>query len=217
MMTSDQQLDGGAADLSDEGPSLLTRTLHWLMALLVVFQGLLGYANLHVGWFLHHEMAGIVLHQEVGLAILFVAVWMMLQRLIEGRRSGHGLSSMQARLAGIVHAALYLLILAESFLGIWIMGLTGAGLSFLFWHIGLPIAPDPQLVYSGGLMQIHAFIAGTLATLIVGHAAAALHHHVVLGDDVLRRMLLWKPQPRQPERRRFRAPATPVTDAAGDR
>lgn len=213
MMTSDQQLDGAATARSDEGPSLLTRTLHWLMALLVVFQGVLGYANLHIGWFLRHEMAGIVLHQEVGLAILFIAVWMLLQRLIDGRRSGHGLSSMQARLAGIVHAALYLLILAESFLGIWIMGLTGAGLSFFFWHIGLPIAPDPQLVYSGGLMQIHAFVAGTLAMLITGHAVAAMHHHFILGDDVLRRMLPWKPRS---ERSPFRAPARPVADAAGD-
>ena len=214
MMTSDQQLDGAAIRVPDDGPSLLTRSLHWLMALLVVFQGLLGYANLHVGWFFHHEMAGIAMHQEIGLAILFVAVWMMLQRLIEGRSSGHGLSSTQARLAGIVHAALYLLILAESFLGIWIMGLTGAGLSFLFWHINLPIAPDPMLVYSGGLMQIHAFIAGTLATLIMGHAVAALHHHFVLGDDVLRRMLPWKPRS---SRTTFRGPATPMADAAGDR
>jgi superoxide oxidase len=214
MMPSDQKPHGATVALPDEGPSLLARTLHWLMALLVVFQGLLGYANLHVDWFRHHEMAGIVMHQEVGLAILFIALWMLFQRLIERRRSGHGLSSMQARLAGVAHGVLYLLIFAESFLGIWIMGLTGAGLSFVFWHVGLPIAPDPRLVYSGGLMQIHAFIAGTLATLVVGHAIAALHHHFVLGDDVLRRMLPWKPRP---ERAAFRAPATPVADAAGER
>lgn len=212
MTTLDYKRNGAAASAADDGPSLVTRSLHWTMAGLVVFQGLLGFANLHVGWFLHREMAGIAVHQEVGLAILLLAVLMMLQRLVEGRRSGHGVSPVQARLAAIVHAGLYLLILAESFLGIWIMGLTGMGLHVLAWHIGLPVAPDPQMVYGGGLMQLHAFIAGLLATLIVGHALAALHHHYILGDDVLLRMLPWRP-------RGMRAPlgATPVTDAAGDR
>lgn len=211
MMTVDHKRKRVAPNMSNEGPSLVTRALHWTMAGLVVLQGLLGFANLHIAWFLRREMAGIAVHEQIGLAILLLAVLMMLQRLVEGRRSGHGVSAVQARLAAIVHAGLYLLILAESFLGIWMMGLTGMGLHVLFWHFGLPITPDPRLVYGGGLLQLHAFVAGLLATLIIGHAMAALHHHYVVGDDVLRRMLPWRP-------RTLRAPigATPVADV-GDR
>lgn len=170
-------------------PSLIIRSLHWLIAVLVVFQGLLGYANLHVAWFHARLATGIYVHEEVGLSILVLTIWMLLQRVLEGRGSGYGLESVQAKLAGYMHLALYLLIFVQSFLGIWMMGLLGRGLKVFVWNFALPIAPDPLFVF-GGLLQIHAAVAGLLALAIVGHSLAALHHHFVLHDDVLKRMSL---------------------------
>ncbi|APZ43617.1 cytochrome b [Acidihalobacter ferrooxydans] len=180
-----------ARETEAKQPGLIGRALHWSVALLVIFQGLLGYANLHFTWFYGQGLTTIALHEDVGLMIFVLTLWMLAQRWFEGRRSGHGLDALQSGLAAAMHAALYGLILAESLLGIWIMGLTGDGLSFLFWHINLPIKPDPMLVY-GWVMQLHAAVAATLASAVALHALAALHHHFVIGDDVLRRMLPWK-------------------------
>lgn len=172
-------------------PGLLLRMLHWSVALLVIFQGLLGFANLHVAWFYEQRATTIALHEEVGVLILFLTVAMLALRWIEGRRSGHGLDPMQTRLAALMHAALYFLILSESLFGIWIVGLLGHPLTFFLWHVSLPVSPNPQAVFEGGLMQVHAAVAAALASAAVLHALAALHHHYILGDDVLRRMLPW--------------------------
>ena len=186
------------ADIAIENPpSLLSRLLHWTVALLVIFQGLLGYANLHVGWFVSRRGFTIGLHEELGVLIALFTLAMLGLRVLEGRRSGHGLAPAQARLAAWMHAALYFLILAECALGVWIVGMLGTGLTFFFWHIPLPVRPDPQAVFEGGWMQVHAAIAAALASAAVLHALAALHHHYVLGDDVLRRMLPWRRRPRR--------------------
>ncbi|APZ43073.1 cytochrome b [Acidihalobacter ferrooxydans] len=171
--------------------SLTSRSLHWLITLLVIFQGLLGYANLHVAWFHERLATGMLVHEEAGLILLGLTLWMLMLRWIEGRRPADGLSKRQAQLAGMMHAALYLLIFIQSALGIWMMGLLGRGLTLFFWHVGLPITADPRLVF-GGVLQIHAAVAALLAFAIVVHALAAFHHHFVLRDNVLRHMLPWR-------------------------
>lgn len=171
--------------------SLTRRLLHWMIALLVIFQGLLGYANLHVAWFQERLATGMLVHEEAGLILLGLTLWMLLLRWIEGRRPADGLSKRQAQLAGMMHTALYLLIFIQSALGIWMMGLLGSGLTLFFWHVGLPITADPRLAFRG-VLQIHAAVAALLAFAIVGHTLAAFYHHFVRRDNVLRDMLFWR-------------------------
>jgi cytochrome b561 len=55
----------------------------------------------------------------------------------------------------------------------------------------LPLAalvPDPA-VAEAVLKRVHALGAWFLAALLAVHVAAALRHHLLLRDDVLRRML----------------------------
>ncbi len=39
------------------------------------------------------------------------------------------------------------------------------------------------------LLTLHAILAWSLAVIVLGHSLAALHHHLVLKDEVLWRML----------------------------
>lgn len=50
------------------------------------------------------------------------------------------------------------------------------------------LAPDPAAA-EGVLKRVHALGAWFLAALLAIHVAAALRHHLLLRDDVLRRML----------------------------
>lgn len=178
----------GDQALADDRPGALSRGLHWALALLIVFQGVLGAANLRVHWLHAHAAASVAVHQDVGLLILLLTLWMLALRAFEGRRSGLGLPGLQAKLAGWMHAGLYALIVGEALLGLWLVGLRGKGLTLIVWHVPLPVRPDPQIIFHGA-MQFHALLALSLAALIVGHALAALYHHFVLRDSVLRRML----------------------------
>jgi len=58
-----------------------------------------------------------------------------------------------------------------------------------FGLIQLPdLVPKSQRLYDA-LLQTHHLLAWALAAIVVLHVAAALKHHYVLKDDVLRRML----------------------------
>ncbi|MDX5936219.1 cytochrome b [Acidithiobacillus thiooxidans] len=170
------------------GESALFKVLHWLIAVLIVFQGLLGAANLRIAWLQDHLASAIVVHEEIGLLILLLTLSLFIVRVITGRRSGAGAQPSHQLWAKMVHGAFYGLIFVECAIGIWIMGLLGKGLTILAWHMPLPITADPHFAFST-VLQWHAAVALTLAFLIVIHSLAALYHHYVLRDHTLTRML----------------------------
>ena len=51
----------------------------------------------------------------------------------------------------------------------------------------LPIAPDKNLVSAA--FQMHGFFAVAILVLVTIHVLAALYHHYVKRDTILRRML----------------------------
>jgi cytochrome b561 len=56
-------------------------------------------------------------------------------------------------------------------------------------HIPSPFGVDREL--GEAMKHVHHFLAWTLLALVSIHVLAALYHHVLLRDDVLRRMLPW--------------------------
>lgn len=93
----------------------------------------------------------------------------------------------QARLAALMHLALYAFLLAMPLLG-W-LALSAAGKPIPFFGLQLPplLAADKAL--AGSLEEIHETI-GTIGYYLVGlHAAAALFHHYWTRDNTLLRML----------------------------
>ncbi|MBE7521797.1 MAG: cytochrome b [Burkholderiales bacterium] len=90
-------------------------------------------------------------------------------------------------LAGSMHVALYAFLVAMPLLG-W-LAVSAKGRPVPFFGAELPplIAPDKALAKN--LEDLHEAL-GTIGYFLIGvHAAAALFHHHVRGDDTLRRML----------------------------
>jgi cytochrome b561 len=177
--------------ISNTNSRAIIPLLHWAIAVLIIFQGILGAANLRILWLREHLATAIIVHEEVGLLILLLTLTLLFSRIYLGRRSGEGTALLHRRLARLVHTAFYVLIFLECCVGILMMGLLGKGITILFWHWNIPITPDPKLVFQD-ILQIHAAIALILAGLIVIHSIAALYHHYILRDDVLVRMLTIK-------------------------
>ncbi len=101
-----------------------------------------------------------------------------------------GTPAWQRTAAWISHRLLYLLTFATAIVG-WLMSGT-------FEHPLEPkvfgLLPAPQLLLAGSpygklLAEIHETLAIALMTLVGVHVAAALYHHFVLRDSVLRRMV----------------------------
>ena len=61
--------------------------LHWIIAVLIIFQGLLGVAMLRIAWLQQRLGSSILVHEQVGVLILLLTVILLTLRLYIGRRS----------------------------------------------------------------------------------------------------------------------------------
>jgi cytochrome b561 len=90
------------------------------------------------------------------------------------------------------HVLLYVLMLALPLSG-WLLN-SAAGVPFrIFWRIPLPslIEPDKHIAAIAAL--VHLFLFFVIAALLLVHIGAALRHHFIKHNDVLRSMLpTWK-------------------------
>lgn len=159
--------------------------LHWATAALVIALWSLGQT---IDWFPRgsartaarsvHIILGIIL----GLILCYRIVW----RSGKGRRLPPSGTGVFQRLATLLHFALYLALLATVSFGlanVWVRGDT------LFNIVTFPAFDPGNKVLRGQVGDLHALAANILLALAGMHAAAALLHHFVWHDDVLRRMM----------------------------
>ena len=162
--------------------------LHWLtLALLIGVYGCINLIELYPKGSAPREALK-AWHFMLGLTVLLMVAGRLLNRLF-GRAPGvfPPLPRWHARLAGLIHGALYAFMVAMPLLG-W-LALSAAGKPIPFFGLDLPalLAPDKNLAES--LKEIHETV-GTLGYFLIGaHALAALFHHFVTRDNTLVRML----------------------------
>ncbi|WP_425479344.1 cytochrome b/b6 domain-containing protein [Lysobacter enzymogenes] len=130
-------------------------------------------------------------HRHFGLlvlALLCLRIGLRLRLAATRRAAGTGpLARMERIAAAITHAALYASLLALPLLG-WALSDALAKPVHLF-GVALPslVEPDPDL--ADALQAWHLDAAWALLALAALHAGAALWHHFVRRDEVLRNML----------------------------
>jgi cytochrome b561 len=162
-----------------------TIQLHWTTAILV---GLLwGIAQI-VDWFpkgapkIAVRSVHIVLGVLLGAILLFRIVW----RTRSGRRLRAANGGVTGYIARAVHWVLYAGLAAVIVLGISNAWVRGDSLFSLF-HIPKLHSSNPQLKPT--VEYLHKTFANALMILAAAHALAAIVHHFILRDGVLRRML----------------------------
>ncbi|KAF1013395.1 MAG: Cytochrome b561 [Stenotrophomonas maltophilia] len=164
----------------------VARALHWLMAVLIVAMLFIGVAMVSV---IAARPLLIDLHRPLGIAILVLAVIRLGYRLRHRPPAlPADLSRLQVVGAHASHLLLYALILAMPLLG-W--ALLSAGGYPVTLGAGLhlpPIAPHDATLYAW-LRSAHGWLAYLLFGVVLAHLGAALFHHWVRRDSVLRSML----------------------------
>ncbi|WP_343883058.1 cytochrome b [Rhodanobacter caeni] len=167
----------------------LSIAMHWLMLLLLI--GVYACINLRElfprGSDLRDGLK--TWHFMLGLAVLALVVVRLALRWAAGAQPGiqPPPPHWQQRLAGLMHLALYLFMIAMPLLG-WLT-LSAAGKPIPFFGLSLPALVGADEALAGTFKEIHETI-GTIGYYLIGlHAAAALFHHYVARDNTLRRML----------------------------
>ncbi|GIL41228.1 cytochrome b [Roseiterribacter gracilis] len=162
--------------------------LHWLIAAALV-------ALFWIGW----EMTDLdlgpdklrlyALHKSIGLTVLLAVVVRLLWRATHRPPAlPADIARWQHTVSAITHWSLYALLLLIPLSGWLLNGTTGFPISW-FGQFGVPnlIGADPSLKDTASF--VHETFGKILLALVALHVAGALHHHFVLRDAVLTRMV----------------------------
>lgn len=174
---------------------------HWVTAGLVT-------ASFAIAWIrkpieeLAFRVFWLDVHRTIGLIILTLTSVRLIMRLAAGPVSRRAELPTSFWLASrLTHSLIYLLLIAMPLLG-W------AQSSARVRHLNLFGVPLPPLIrhdrdFAEVLGWWHEQLGWVLFGLILLHSLAALYHHYVRRDDVLRQMVLKSPRRAQEERQSY--------------
>ncbi|NIA71118.1 cytochrome b [Pelagibius litoralis] len=166
----------------------VAQTLHWVTVAL--FAAIFALAWIQDGLPLSPEKIRLInLHKSVGVTILVLAVLRLVWRWYSAPPVlPAGMAGWELQLAHASHVALYVVLLAQPTIGI----LHSAAANFpvvVFGLFTLPALIDPSEEVKVILGQAHYWLANAILALVAVHVLAALRHHFVVKDAVLKRML----------------------------
>ena len=167
--------------------SLSMRLFHWGMAALVMSMlaaGLLMIRSLEP-W----QLPLITLHKAFGvLAVVLVIVRLLNRMRHQLPALPEGLSTLQKTVASASHWLLYSLLFAMPVSG-YLMQYFAARPVEVFGWFRLPAAMQVNIHHYALFRELHGWLAIALAGAVALHIAAALHHHFIRKDNVLKSML----------------------------
>lgn len=164
------------------------KSLHWLIVALLIAQFIFAWTMPHIGR--NTPVTTLIsLHFTFGIIILAVAIVRLGWRLSHGEpKPEDGLPPWQTLSAQVTHWLLYLLLFVVPILG-WINA-SWRGMPVVMFGLELPkliATRSPGWQWTG---DVHGLLANYLMLALVGlHVAAALYHHFIRHDGVLKRML----------------------------
>jgi cytochrome b561 len=163
--------------------------LHWLIALAIVSAFIMGLVMTSIPGFTPMKLRYFSWHKWIGVTVFALAVLRVLWRHFN-KPPPHpaNLPAWQNQAANAMHIVLYILIFAVPLSGYLYTLAAGVPVTYLgLWPMPVFMAPNPEL--KPLLRDVHYWLDMTMAALVIAHAGAALKHHVIDRDTVLKRML----------------------------
>ena len=170
--------------------SATARFFHWLTVLLILITFPIGFIMTERGeagiWdattnFLYSS------HKSLGVLILTVIALRLIYRVFNGAPPDEPtLKGLQRVAAHTAHWSLYALLIAIPIVG-WTATSMFPALD-VFGLVKLPALASPNKAMAEQLFEVHDVLGKILLIIVAIHVAAALMHHFILRDGVLRRM-----------------------------
>lgn len=165
---------------------LLSRILHWTMAVLVLAMLFIGIGMVSTTSSRYYDL--LTVHKTIGIVILALVAIRLVNRLIDPPPPlPADLPTWQALMAKASHIILYALMFALPIIG-WSMLSAGGYPIVIFGAIDLPAILPHDIALFAILRTTHTILAFALFATFLAHLGAALFHGLIRRDGVLRSM-----------------------------
>jgi cytochrome b561 len=163
--------------------------LHWLIAALMICGFYIGWIMTDIPGFTPTKLKYFSWHKWLGVTVFALALLRVLWRATHRAPALYTATpSWQKAAAHLVHALLYLLMLAIPLSGYFYSSAAGIQVVYL-GIVPLPTIIGPDQALKATLRTLHVRLDYTLLTLVSLHVLAALKHQFVDRDGLLGRMV----------------------------
>ena len=166
--------------------SPVAMSLHWIMAALILFSGIVGL--LLDDWPKASKLLWINIHAQVGLLVLVLLmarIWW--RRTHTPPKLPPDVSEISRRVSHPAHLLIYAVMLVTPLVGIVAFVWHARVFDFGLFAIDFGVKSNAPVFHQAE--DIHLWLTYGLFALVAGHAVAALWHHFISRDTVLLRML----------------------------
>lgn len=164
---------------TNEKWSIPLRSLHWLMAVLLIVQWASG------NW---DDWLGVRNHVSLGLLVVPLALLRLLVRVQSRRPGADQPVTLPDRLAGLVHALFYAVMFALPISGVLWRQAGGRAVSFFGWF-DLPTLVAADKAFAHTLHEVHEVLGTVFLVLLALHVLGALKRQFLDRQPLLQRML----------------------------
>lgn len=165
----------------------VAKSFHWLLFLMLTFSIVAGnfLATMPKG---AEKLQAAGMHKSFGAVILMLIMLRLVWRLINKTpRLPEGTTTGGAFAAKAMHWGLYLLMFAQPLSGIMMSQAAGIPISFFgLFESPIFLNKDPELAKI--FFNIHGTVWVILIIAVIGHVGAALRHHFIKKNNVLKQM-----------------------------
>jgi len=178
----------------------VAKAFHWLTLLLLIGSFTIAYSMVDMR-ISPRKLELYSWHKWVGVTIFLIVILRLAWRLRNPAPPlPEGMSTLQRRLAALSHILLYTILIVMPLTG-WVMS---SARNLPLVYLGLIEIPSPfgvDQALGDALKVVHFYLSLALLFFVGVHVLAALQHHFILRDDILRRMLPWglPPSTKPPE------------------
>ena len=181
--------DGIQFNNSDQRFGLISITLHWTDALLMIGLIILGYYMTELTYLHPNYTISYTIHKSIGI-LVFELAWVQLLWTLVSYRPGplptH--KPWQRMAAHIVHYSLLILMPLIAFSGFAISSAEGQAVGFFDWY-AIPAFLPHRAGLADTAGEIHYYLAYGTTALIALHILAACKHQLIDKDGTISRML----------------------------
>lgn len=168
------------------GYGLVSRMLHWLMALAIVAMFGLGIWMVELDYYSPYYRSAPDIHKSVGILLLIALAFRFGWRVANVRPADDDLSAVERTAARVVHWGFYPLLLALMVSGYLISTADGRPIE-VFGLFSVP-SPGENKGLEDTAGAVHEWLAYIVMALAAVHVAGALKHHVIDRGRTLKRM-----------------------------
>lgn len=163
----------------------VAKALHWLMAIAIIMMLIMGYFLEDLKSPEYYKA-----HKAIGFILLLLAILRLIWRIVNPvPKYDTSMPKIMALLAHLGHYTLYLLMIIMPLSAFIASNAAFRPVSFLYLFDMDSIFSEKNLELAKNMMNIHRFLAVIFIVVIGAHFLAALYHHYVRKDNVLKRIL----------------------------